>query len=205
MDSRRRAVQFRSAMSAALITIYGCWLAWVVSWGAASLWSARTVARPSFGEELPYRILQTFGAVAVFYGRGADAWPAWSPGEPFRWLMAVLVVSGFLFAWWARLHLGSLWSGTVQRKEGHRVVDTGPYRFVRHPIYTGLLLSVFAVALARGEPIALIGAGVTTYGWYLKARLEERLLRAELGASAYDAYARRTPMLVPMPWAKPNE
>jgi protein-S-isoprenylcysteine O-methyltransferase Ste14 len=77
------------------------------------------------------------------------------------------------------------------------VVDTGPYALTRHPIYTGILFSIFATAAAIGRLDALIGAATITLGLWMKARLEERFLRAELGSAAYDDYARRTPMLVP--------
>jgi protein-S-isoprenylcysteine O-methyltransferase Ste14 len=186
-------------MRVVLIVIYASWVAWLLSWLIASIWSARTAARASLREEMPYRLLQLAGAALVFYGPIGHGWPAWTVDEWAGWPMAALTVAGFLFAWWARLHLGRLWSGTVQRKEGHRLVDTGPYRFVRHPIYTGLLLSIFATAIARAGLVPLVGAGVMTFAWYLKARLEESLLRAELGADAYDAYAGRTPMLLPLP------
>ena len=65
----------------------------------------------------------------------------WDVGHDGAVVLALLTIPGFLFAWWARLHLGRLWSGTVTRKADHRIVDTGPYAIVRHPIYTGLLAS----------------------------------------------------------------
>jgi protein-S-isoprenylcysteine O-methyltransferase Ste14 len=111
--------------------------------------------------------------------------------------MAALVLAGIVFTWWARLVLGKLWSGNVARKDAHRIVDTGPYALTRHPIYTGVLLSIFATAGAIGRLDALIGFALIAIGLWMKARLEEQFLRAELGAAAYDAYARRTPMLVP--------
>jgi protein-S-isoprenylcysteine O-methyltransferase Ste14 len=93
--------------------------------------------------------------------------------------------------------LGRLWSGFVSRKEGHRVVDTGPYRLVRHPIYTGIDAASFAVLVVKASPLALAGFVLVVWGYWLKARIEERFLREELGSEAYDAYARRVPMLVP--------
>jgi protein-S-isoprenylcysteine O-methyltransferase Ste14 len=114
--------------------------------------------------------------------------------------MAAITLAGCLFTWWARLHLGALWSGAITRKTDHRVVDTGPYRFVRHPIYTGIIVACYATAIAKGTTIALAGASIMLLGWYLKARLEEQFLRAELGANAYDAYASRVPMLLPSPF-----
>jgi protein-S-isoprenylcysteine O-methyltransferase Ste14 len=107
------------------------------------------------------------------------------------------MVVGFAFCWWARIHLGKLWSGIITRKTDHRIVDTGPYGLVRHPIYTGLLLAILATMVAKGTIIGIAGAAVIATGIYMKARLEERFLRQELGPAAYDEYAGRVPMLVP--------
>ena len=82
-------------------------------------------------------------------------------------------------------------------REGHRVVDTGPYRLVRHPIYTGFIAAILAFALLRTTPAALAGALLLALTMAAKAKTEEHFLRRELGAEAYDAYARKTPMLVP--------
>lgn len=135
------------------------------------------------------------GAVLLFVTRiGAGRlWPAVTGVE---WALTGLIACGFAITWWARVTLGRLWSGDVVRKADHRVVDRGPYRLVRHPIYTGLTLSVIATAGLRASPIAIAGAALVTYGLYLKGRLEERFLRQELG-EPYAEYARRTPMLVP--------
>jgi len=122
----------------------------------------------------------------------------WQSPISFSWLTAAIVCLGLLFTWWARIHLGRLWSSSVGRKADHRVVDTGPYAIVRHPIYTGISVASFATAAMRGTALAWLGAGVMTLGWYVKARMEEEFLREELGAEAYGAYAQRVPMLVPL-------
>jgi protein-S-isoprenylcysteine O-methyltransferase Ste14 len=121
----------------------------------------------------------------------------WQTSDGLGWAMVALAVTGFLFAWWARVALGKLWSGHVTRKEDHHVVDRGPYAVVRHPIYTGIILASFATAVARGTALAFAGALIMTVSWYIKARLEENFLREQLGADNYDAYARRVPMLIP--------
>ena len=110
----------------------------------------------------------------------------------------MLTVAGFLFCWWARLHLGRLWSGSITLKSDHRVVDTGPYRLVRHPIYTGLIMAALGMALEKATLLAFGGLALLVVGLWLKARFEEGFLRAELGRQAYDAYAARTPMLLPV-------
>jgi protein-S-isoprenylcysteine O-methyltransferase Ste14 len=68
---------------------------------------------------------------------------------------------------------------------------------VRHPIYSGLIFGAFATAIEKGTSFALLGVAIVTLAFYIKARREERFLRAELGENAYDAYARKTAMLVP--------
>jgi len=82
-------------------------------------------------------------------------------------------------------------------KAGHQVVSTGPYGLVRHPIYSGLIFAVLATALQKGTRFAVLAVAVVTLAFSAKARREERFLRKELGEDAYDAYARKTPMLVP--------
>ncbi len=72
--------------------------------------------------------------------------------------------------------------GRDQRKEGHHVVDTGPYALVRHPIYTGLIVATLATAAAQATVTGLIGAVLIALGLWLKARTEETLPATELGA-----------------------
>ena len=122
----------------------------------------------------------------------------WRTPIALAWAMAAVVFAGLLFTWWARIHLGRLWSSSVTRKADHHVVDTGPYGIVRHPIYTGIILASLATAAMRGTALAWLGACVMTTGWVIKARLEEEFLREQLGADVYGEYARRVPMLAPL-------
>jgi protein-S-isoprenylcysteine O-methyltransferase Ste14 len=128
----------------------------------------------------------------------AYRWRLWSLTGPLAWLAVGVVAIGFAFAWWARIHLGKLWSGLILRRRDHRIVDTGPYAVVRHPIYTGLILGAAALAALKATPLALIGVALIALGFGLKARVEERFLGAELGEAAYAAYRRRVPMLIPL-------
>lgn len=173
------------------------WSVWALSWFAAAIWSRQTAARASFAQEAPYRIITIIGVILLFGFIDFRSLPyGWDVSKSVMWVLLALVAAGFVFAWWARLHLGALWSGTITRKQDHRIVDTGPYALVRHPIYTGLLLSGFATAIARGRWEALIGALLFALGCWIKARQEERFLSEELGPE-YAAYRERVPMLVP--------
>jgi protein-S-isoprenylcysteine O-methyltransferase Ste14 len=172
---------------------------WLVSWLIASVWSSRTVKRAAIGRQLSDHVITAVGGVFLFTRLGRDdiAEPRrWDLDGCGAWSLTVVVALGLVFAWWARLHLGRLWSGSVTQKEGHHIVDTGPYAIVRHPIYTGLLLSAFATAALEATWFGFVGAALMTLGFYLKARLEERFLRGDLGV-AYDEYRRRVPMLIP--------
>jgi protein-S-isoprenylcysteine O-methyltransferase Ste14 len=176
------------------------WFVWVVSWLLAAAWSRQTAKGAGFAAQLPYRIVTLVGGVLLFgiYPESQNGpGQLWTLDSDAKWALVGVVVLGLAFTWWARLHLGALWSGFVMKKEGHHVVDTGPYAIVRHPIYTGLILSAFATAVQIGTAAAVLGAAIMTIGFWMKARLEERFLRAELGPDAYDSYRRRVPMLVP--------
>lgn len=175
------------------------WLGWVLSWLAAALWSNRTEKRAGVGGEIVYRVPMLAGTVLVFVPAHGYQGPLrlWNIGWTGAWICVGLIAAGIAFAWWARIHLGRLWSGRITRKADHHVVDTGPYALVRHPIYTGLLLSLAATAAAKGVAWGLAGFLLVLWGLWLKARQEEQWLRDELGADLYDAYRRRVPMLLP--------
>lgn len=175
------------------------WVGWVVSWIAAAVWSGRTEKRMMMREELIYRVLILVGVVLISHwsARALGERRLWHVGYDGAYALAGLTFAGVLFTWWGRLHLGRLWSGTITRKEGHRVVDSGPYALVRHPIYTGLIAAALATVVAKATAAAIAGWMLVTLGLWLKARAEERFLAAELDPGAYAAYRRRVPMLVP--------
>ena len=173
------------------------WIAWLASWLVASAWSTQTAARPNYLAQVPDRLVSVIGALFLFgalHPRGS--WQLWESDHTLGWSCLFGALAGIAFAWWARLHIGALWSGAVERKEGHRIVDTGPYAIVRHPIYTGIILSGLATAIARGTIDGFLGVLLFGVGFWMKARLEERFLSETLGPD-YAAYRARVPMLVP--------
>ena len=172
------------------------WGVFIVSWYAGALWTARALKRNSIAgramDVLVYAI-----AFGLLLASPPEPRPGWRTPLPLGLILLGLEVSAFAFAWWARLTLGRLWSGMITLREGHQVIQTGPYRLVRHPIYTGFLGAAWSFALLVGAPRPLLGSLLLTATMALKARREEAFLRQELGEAAYDDYARRTPMLVP--------
>jgi protein-S-isoprenylcysteine O-methyltransferase Ste14 len=112
------------------------------------------------------------------------------------WLGAVITIAGLLFAVWAREHLGRNWSRSVTIKQDHKLILTGPYRLVRHPIYTGILVGFFGMAIAIGQWRGVVAFALVLLILLLKLRMEEQWMRAQFGVE-YEAYTRRTAALVP--------
>jgi protein-S-isoprenylcysteine O-methyltransferase Ste14 len=175
------------------------WIAWIASWLAAAFWYSKPLKRAATYEVWAYRGIILIGAVLLNhrFSQRIGAPRLWYVSLDGAYALVGVAVVGFLFAWWARVYLGPLWSGAVTVKSDHRVVDTGPYALVRHPIYTGLITATLATAAAEATAPALAGLVLIAFGLWIKARLEERFLAAELGPDAYGAYRNRVPMLVP--------
>jgi len=96
---------------------------------------------------------------------------------------------------WARLHLGRNWGTPMSEKADPELVTSGPYRRVRHPIYSGLLLAVLGTGLATN--LAALAIGVVIGGFFIySATVEERNMSAAF-PDAYPDYRARTKMLVP--------
>ncbi len=195
------------------LATYGVWMAWALSWYIAARWASRAAARPRPSVRDFHRLVATAGIGLVMWvaSRPGGVGYHFPPDAPLAglskaaanepdWLQALLLaatVASFAFCWWARVHMGRLWSGFITVKAAHRIVDTGPFRLVRHPIYAGLMGAIVAMALIKLSPLAGLGALLVIAGFSITAKLEERFLREELGADVYDPYRRRTAMLVP--------
>lgn len=181
------------------LVIVTLWVVFWISWVAAAGWSAKTERRVGMKGELAYRLVLIAGTLAFLPPAHGYYGPMrlWLVSRDQAWLCTAVLALGLGFTWWARIHLGTLWSGWITRKADHRVIDTGPYGIVRHPIYTGLLLGVYATAAAKGTILGLLGATLITLSLWMKARVEEGWLRKELDPGAYDDYRRKVPMLVP--------
>ena len=110
----------------------------------------------------------------------------------------VLCVAGLAFAVWARVNLGRNWGTPMSLKEGHELVTTGPYRVVRHPIYTGILVATVGTGFVVNMVWLLFSAVICTYFVY-SARTEERLMMQTF-PDRYPEYKKRTNALIPFVW-----
>ncbi|PSO21887.1 isoprenylcysteine carboxylmethyltransferase family protein [Bradyrhizobium sp. MOS003] len=175
------------------------WLAFLASWVGASFWQGRTKKQVMTLESQRYRLPILIGGILYTpWVAQLLGWkPLWVLGNTGITIAAILSAAGIAFAWWGRLHLGKFWSNTITHKEDHRVIDTGPYGIVRHPIYTGLIFGMLVTGIAIGLVTTILGAILISLGMWQKGRMEEVFLSKELGEDAYGAYCRRVPMIIP--------
>jgi protein-S-isoprenylcysteine O-methyltransferase Ste14 len=118
------------------------------------------------------------------------------PPNPIAAVLGVILTAiGLGIAIAARIYLGGNWSARVEIKEDHALIRGGPYRYVRHPIYSGILLALLGSAIALDRWRALLGFALMFAALSLKARHEESRLRQVL--PDYGAYAEKTAALIP--------
>jgi protein-S-isoprenylcysteine O-methyltransferase Ste14 len=175
------------------------WLAWAVFWIVAARRTKPARWRESIGS-WTLHVLPLLACAVLF------AVPRWLPpilservvpaGRPLSLLGAVMVAAGLGLAAWARAHLGGNWSGIVTVKEDHALVRTGPYRVVRHPIYTGLLLALIGTAAAIGEWRGFLAVIFALIGFLWKIHVEEKRMRENF--PEYGQYRRQTAALIPL-------
>ncbi len=119
-----------------------------------------------------------------------------SPSASMDVIGLLLTAVGVGFAIWARRQLGANWSASVTIRSDHELIGTGPYRYVRHPIYTGMILGLAGTAMVVGEVRALVGLAIMIVSFYLKAHKEETWLTREFGEK-FSAQAKQKGMFLP--------
>ncbi len=173
------------------------WMAWAFYWVVSANFTLKTKKNETIAR-LQHTIPTFFGMVAIFHRGSVPAldWGHLHHCIPVAWLGVLITLAGQGFAVWARIHLGKYWSGTVALKENHKLVTSGPYAFVRHPIYTGLLSAVLGSAMAAGTWEALAGFAAMVPAYILKWKREEWVMSREFGTE-YDSYKKRTKAILP--------
>jgi len=177
------------------------WLTWILYWWI----SARDVKTTRWREPLKSQLLHR---APLLIGALLFAVPRWAPRAlkarflppgNLPWLLGtILVAAGLGFSVWARRHLGRNWSAEVVVKEGHALVRTGPYRYLRHPIYTGLLVAFLGTAITIGEWRGLVASLVMLVSLGIKSRAEEARMRETF--PEYAQYQRESAAIVPFIW-----
>jgi len=178
--------------------IIGCWLAFIVYWYLSAQKVKAAAEKQSLASALRHRLLVGAGWWLLVY-RGLPP-PLSSPLTPrtdlTQFIGAAICVAGLLVTIWARRTLAGNWSSDVTFKQGHELMKTGPYRFVRHPIYTGLLLMCLGSAIDIGQLRGWLGLGLVFLGFWVKLRQEETLLLRHF-PDTYPAYRKEVKALAP--------
>lgn len=183
-------------------TLVIIWTVFWVAWILPAVFGKRTIRRQSSGSRMLQIVLLLVAYVLIVNGRlGWDLLnrrvvPA---GTIPLWGGYGLLMAGMLFAGWARIFLGGNWSSSVTLKQDHTLVRSGPYRIVRHPIYTGLLVALLGTAIVLGELRCFIGVILAGIAWKMKSINEEALMVEEFG-DQYIRYRLQVKGLVPYLW-----
>jgi protein-S-isoprenylcysteine O-methyltransferase Ste14 len=177
----------------------GLWIAWAVYWFAHAWGNKRTVERRGRAAQIMLFAIGFLGARII----------ASEPEYSFHLIGTTiftqvagiaLCAGGIGFSIWARRYLGGNWSGNITLKENHELVRTGPYRFVRHPIYTGIILALVGTAIATGVTTSQVFFfSFLTIGLKVKSLGEEKMMQQHFG-QAYAEYMGQVKALIPFVW-----
>ena len=172
------------------------WISFMVYWSGAAKNTAPDRSSESSSSRRLHQNLMNAALLLLFIpipGLGLRFLPAASFIIPTG---LAIHVGSFLLAVWARRHLGRNWSGAITQKVDHQLVRSGPYRVVRHPIYSAMLGMFVGTAIVSGELHALIAVAIIGIAYWRKIGLEERSLGEAFG-DAYEAYRRDTWAIIP--------
>jgi protein-S-isoprenylcysteine O-methyltransferase Ste14 len=175
------------------------WIVFVAYWAIGALKTRRTATKESFASRYGILFLEILGFVLLFSDEaeigflGRRVIPR---GIVLASIGVALTWTGIGVALWARWHLGQYWSARITIKEDHKLIRTGPYARLRHPIYTGLDLAAIGSAITIDEWKCVVGVCLIVIGYWIKARKEERMLTAQFG-EAFVEHCRETGFLLP--------
>ena len=175
------------------------WAVWIIYWFAASFAAKPVRRRESVASRLSHIVPLCIGIYLLAWPHTHGDWLGrllLPQTATSFWLGTALVVAGLGLTVAARVHLGGNWSGTVTLKQDHSLTRSGPYRFVRHPIYTGILLAVAGGIVASCEWRGLLALALFTGSFLRKISIEERFLTEQFGP-AYVRYREEVPALIP--------
>lgn len=175
------------------------WIVLCVFWILAATVQKRTIRRQSAGFRLLQVAIIFLGVAPLFL----HPFRVGFLGGSFLTGRFILRIVGLLFtlagaalAIWARIALGTNWSGLVTVKENHALITNGPYTWVRHPIYSGLLFALLGTAMVQGKVIYLIVILLAALALWAELRTEERFMFETFGED-YRSYHQHVKALIP--------
>ena len=176
-----------------------CWAVLGLYWLVSALGTKKVAVNESAG----LRVFRLFMIILMVLLLGTDwlrigplGWRFVPRHSNVVWLGVALTMAGTALAIWARWNLGRNWSDKVVLKVDHELIGSGPYRYLRHPIYTGVLVGLAGTAITIGEWRGVVAVVVLGTNYYVKATREERILAANFG-EAFAEHKRRTGFFLP--------
>jgi protein-S-isoprenylcysteine O-methyltransferase Ste14 len=185
-------------MTVSIQLIIACWVIFLGYWFVSARGVKPVAEGPARSSTVIYRVPLVVGGFLLWV-RGTSHFLslALTPCAHFTQAAGVvLCVLGVIVAIWSRRILAGNWSSEVTFKEGHELIQTGPYRFARHPIYSGILLICLGTVVAQGQLHRWIGFVLMFAGFWIKLRQEESLMERHF-PNAYSSYRNRVKALVP--------
>jgi protein-S-isoprenylcysteine O-methyltransferase len=180
-------------------------LALCIVWAISQLWIARR--RSADRSKARDRGTLDLLIVTIFFSLALGTWLAWRDAgriaahrDLLLWLGMAMMVAGLLLRWWAVRVLDRFFTVDIAIHPGQELIRSGPYRLLRHPSYTGALLTFYGFALALGNAWSLLVIVIPVSAAFVwRIFVEERMLQ-EAFPTDYPAYARRTKRLIPYIW-----
>lgn len=178
--------------------IVGSWIAFIAFWYVSALRVKKVAERQNFAASLGYRIPVVIGGILLFAQRipGPLSLRVLPYEDWVKYGGALICFAGLMVCIWARVTLAGNWSSNITFKQGHELIRRGPYRFVRHPIYTGILLMDLGTAIDFGLLRCFIGVLLQAIGLWIKLQQEEAVMLQHF-PEQYPAYRRQVKALVP--------
>ena len=182
-----------------LLVSFGLWLAFTLYWSRSSTGDSTITRSESRGSRFTHGILVNTAFLLLFLPMFPHI-----PGVAYRFLPSALIfviaglilqVTMFILAICARFHLGRHWRGVIAILDDHQLIRSGPYRLVRHPIYTAILGVFVGTAMISGNVSALLGLTLAAIAYWRKVRIEEHHLHQAFGEE-YEEYSRITPVFI---------
>ena len=187
------------------LVVFACWIIFILYWffSARSVKSIQETRGWLGGNWYPILYLIGFLFIVNFRFLGSLGIPT----EKLATLLlphtivlnisvVILLIAGLMIAIIARRTLAENWSAAVALKKDHELITIGLYHYVRHPIYTGLLISLLGTLMLQGEVRAFLGFVLALFALYRKAKREERFLSEEFG-EGFAEHAKQTGMFLP--------